>query len=291
MHYQKELNDILDLTDWSGLYTYNSWSVWKHIVISILVHGNEYAWLTSIHRLIFDDGLSTLITRGKITFVVWNIEAAKKWIRYIEKDMNRVWWLQWKSAEESRAKIIAKQMTDCDICIDIHSTKKASEPFVIVDTLHDDHKDMLELMPCSYIVYDITQLLHGMAFATYMSNTHTETSLVLELWQHDDLDTHQRTYKVIKDILVKKLWNQNISVSSIQQKHIHISQAIHAKTLETRYFYSDTPTWFDQISAWTRFLFDGEKYRTASEDIYLILPSTPEYIGREIWYIWKEVKH
>ncbi len=108
-----------------------------HIAITLCVHGNETVGLDIMQSAIphLDKcGISS----GKVTFICANIEAIRQNVRFVVEDMNRLLGLEGlenlvgnrTNTERARLVAILPFFSNCDILLDVHSTIRASKPFI-----------------------------------------------------------------------------------------------------------------------------------------------------------------
>lgn len=118
------------------------------LLITGLIHGNEVLGVEVINRLVsrFAYDSSLKISLG---FVLCNIEAAKKNVRYIETDLNRSFLVkEVKSIEQKRAAELAQIVDQADFVFDIHQTSEPSlNPFFIFKHDHATIQMVHQLLP------------------------------------------------------------------------------------------------------------------------------------------------
>lgn len=104
-----------------------------HLVIGAIIHGNEVGSLPSVLSLIESLNDGTVTYGGRLTVVLGNPEAALAGRRFLDVDLNRVFFDEAPAGHESeRAKAIMPILDDADVFFDIHQTILASDrPFFI----------------------------------------------------------------------------------------------------------------------------------------------------------------
>ncbi|WP_186644493.1 succinylglutamate desuccinylase/aspartoacylase domain-containing protein [Fluviispira vulneris] len=114
-----------------------------HLVIAGLIHGNETGSLPAVLKCIKKLLDKDLSYGGKVTFLLGNIEAAQKDLRYIESDLNRSFGESYKgefSNERKRAIELMPLLKSADVFIDLHQTIMPSlKPFYIFEMNHDSY--------------------------------------------------------------------------------------------------------------------------------------------------------
>ncbi|WP_249202357.1 M14 family metallopeptidase [Gluconobacter kondonii] len=123
-----------------GIWIFDSGRSGPEIVITAMVHGNEYAggWALENFR---QRGVS--LTSGRLTFIVANLEAFDRFdirnpvmARHVDEDLNRLWHStrldgRDHSSELERARQLQPYIARADLLLDLHSTLWPSEPLFI----------------------------------------------------------------------------------------------------------------------------------------------------------------
>jgi len=137
-----------DLSAWQGgahdipgVCIFDSGTAGPEIVVSALVHGNEYAGACALERL---RQTNPVPRSGRLTLILANLSAFNAFdrthplhSRYCDEDLNRVWHPGRLSGHEhslelDRARRIRPFIQRADLLLDIHSTLWPSEPLFIV---------------------------------------------------------------------------------------------------------------------------------------------------------------
>ncbi len=105
------------------------------------VHGNEICGPIAIRRALeeFESGALSL-QRGRVTFIpVCNPEAARRNVRYIERNLNRflVPTEDPQTYEARLGNVLCPILEDCDVLLDLHSYDSGDVPFVFVNSPED----------------------------------------------------------------------------------------------------------------------------------------------------------
>ena len=102
------------------------------LTVSGIVHGNETVGIAAINEFLHLLLNETIDCRIPLGIFLGNIPAAKANQRYLERDLNRSFDRQGKTAEERRAKDLSSILADTIWYLDIHQTNRpAEEPFFI----------------------------------------------------------------------------------------------------------------------------------------------------------------
>ena len=123
-----------------------------HILILGGVHGNEIAGSIAQKEIInmIENG-DLQIKSGMITFVpTVNEEAQKKDVRFVDVNLNRVVCFHQNPSnnEERIANCLVKEIDDCDIMLDLHSTHCEGDiEFAFIDYPTAKNRELLSLIP------------------------------------------------------------------------------------------------------------------------------------------------
>jgi succinylglutamate desuccinylase len=115
--------------DWS--WTHDGGEHDFHILIGGLVHGDEVGSLPALIRALQEFSTGKLRYGGKFTVFLGNVPAARKGLRFLEQDLNRVFAPSApESAEKSRAFELMPLLSKADVFLDFHQTREPCvEPF------------------------------------------------------------------------------------------------------------------------------------------------------------------
>lgn len=106
-----------------------------HIVFGSVVHGNEVGSLPAVLECIQNLASGKTLYRGKVSFFLGNIEAAKKNVRFVESDLNRAFGANFSgpaTRERKRALELTPLLNSADVFIDFHqTTQKCLKPFYV----------------------------------------------------------------------------------------------------------------------------------------------------------------
>ncbi len=123
-----------------GFTTLDSGREGPHVVITSLIHGNEFAGAIVLAEML-RAGFAPL--RGRLTLGFANLAAYKQFdrknplaTRYLEEDLNRVWddyqlFGVRRSAELDRARAMKPLIDSADLLLDLHTMLWPSEPLML----------------------------------------------------------------------------------------------------------------------------------------------------------------
>ncbi len=100
-----------------------------HVVISAMVHGNEYGTLPGIVKVIEDLEADRIAWSGPVTLFLGNPEAARAERRFLDFDLNRAWdfTVERDGHEPRRARELRPILDDAGLHLDMHQTILDSE--------------------------------------------------------------------------------------------------------------------------------------------------------------------
>lgn len=136
-----------DLSPWlagncgiPGVMHYQAARPGPHVVLTALIHGNEYAGAIALDRLLRE---SVRPRRGRLSLVFANLAAFAHFdraspvaSRFVDEDMNRLWCPQIlssarRSHELDRARAILPVIDSADILMDLHSMLWPGTPLML----------------------------------------------------------------------------------------------------------------------------------------------------------------
>ncbi|GBR71634.1 M14 family metallopeptidase [Gluconobacter kanchanaburiensis] len=139
---------VPDLSEWrqppsgiSGVWIFDSGHTGPEIVVTAMVHGNEYAggWALENFRR-----RELVPSAGRLTLILANLHAFDRFdatdpvlARHVDEDLNRLWHPtrlagRDHSVELDRARVLQPLIARADLLLDLHSTLWPSEPLFIV---------------------------------------------------------------------------------------------------------------------------------------------------------------
>lgn len=116
----------------------------KTLAVFAGVHGNEKAGIFALSKIIE----SVRIEYGTVYFVFANVDAIRKDVRMIEKNLNRLFFKSnsGETKEDFRARELMAVLDQCDVLIDMHSSNtRTSKPFVICESNSFDFVSNLDV--------------------------------------------------------------------------------------------------------------------------------------------------
>ncbi len=151
-------------------------------------HGNEVCGIEAFKNVI----PSLSIEKGTVIFILGNLKAIKRNVRFTEFNLNRAFLPATeysieikKTYEYKRAQKIKEVFNQGDALLDIHSTLNPSEPFIICE------ENALEIV--SYFPKEFKRIVHGFddiepgATDGYMLSK-KQIGICVECGQHNDIN-------------------------------------------------------------------------------------------------------
>lgn len=126
-----------------------------HIHFSAVFHGDEVGSLPGLLSVIEDLQTGKISYSGKVTFTLGNVEALKKGVRFVEEDLNRVFYdfNSSPSLERKRAKELAHVIDQADIFCDFHQTIcPTSEAFYLFKNKPRNHHIIRSLGVTPFVI-------------------------------------------------------------------------------------------------------------------------------------------
>ncbi len=152
-----------------------------------LVHGNEPAGARALARLL---ELGVGPARGALVLILAHPEAAARGVRFLERDLNRIWDRLDEPAdgpELRRARLLRPLLSELDVLLDLHTSRVATPPFLIAAT------DRSLALARALATPPIVVRDHGHAagrrlvdWGPFADPARRATALLLEAGRHDD---------------------------------------------------------------------------------------------------------
>jgi len=123
-----------------GLMHFDSCRPGPHVVVSALMHGNEFSGALALDQLLRE---RVLPLRGQLSFVFLNLHAFSRFdaqnptaSRYVDEDMNRLWSPaildgRGTSSELARAREIVPVLKSANVLMDLHTMLWPGAPVVL----------------------------------------------------------------------------------------------------------------------------------------------------------------
>ena len=146
------------------VFTFDSGTPGKHVMIMSLTHGNEVSGAVAVKAML-DAGLRP--RRGRLTLAFGNVDAYQSFdpakpdaSRFVDQDMNRVWQAATlddpglDSSELRRARALRPVVDSIDYLLDLHSMHERSAPLTVCGPLVKGIKMAMELSTPAHIISD-----------------------------------------------------------------------------------------------------------------------------------------
>lgn len=134
-------------------------------------HGNELAGIEVVKRLIADfDSGELKLKSGELRLAFGNPAAIEAGERFIDgNDLNRCFAAEvlesGQTVEAERARLLAANIAEVDVLIDIHATNQPSRPFV-VSRVDAEHEAVYKFFHGDYVLADPNLIFGGEPVAT-----------------------------------------------------------------------------------------------------------------------------
>lgn len=276
----------------SNITIYDSQKKGPTIVIMGGVHGNEVCGVEAIHWLRNDFFIKTPIVQGRCITIIANEHAIQNAVRYVKKDMNRIFSkktlnLAEDSYEYTRAREIISFLEEADYMLDIHSTSSPSVPMTC-NANTDRHIALAKTLPVNFITTGWTGSTTGIASDECVDNS-GGIGITVECGEHsskkalqtakDCIVTFLRTLKVLGD-------TKEFTTDSLPE-HVTLVKTIYANTDHFNFTLPLVES-FVLVSKHQLFAKDGEKMIYADDDYYLVQPAKNIKKGDEACYLAKK---
>lgn len=140
------------------------------LIFTAGIHGNETSGVQALKEVFDTLETSKPAINGSIIGIAGNLKALEKEVRYIQKDLNRIWLTEEGDPEisefqerEEMTKIMNEVFSsqEKDICfVDLHSSSSVSPPFIMLsDTLRNRELGRMAGVP---MILGLIERLHGM---------------------------------------------------------------------------------------------------------------------------------
>ncbi len=252
---------------------------WKTTVIMTWVHGNERSWIN-----VFTELINKIEIENWILFLIlWNPNAIKKNIRFIEKDLNRCFRkkITWKTYEDKRAIKIREILKKADYLLDIHNTINPSDAFLI-----SEWKEIAKIFPVKKIVSGF-DLLHPWGSDSYMNNI-WKIWLCIECWNIGS----KIWEKIAKTSIINFLkYTWNIVWKPIIFKNQNFMKFDYIYKSKTNTFilnkkFKD----FEKIKKWQIVWYDWEEIVRSYKNWYIIFSKSCNEKWSEAFALWNTIK-
>ncbi len=269
------------------------------VMISALVHGNEYAGAIVLHDLLSLLKQGTLqLSAGRLTAVFANVGSFARFdpaqpdaSRFTDQDFNRVWSNQVLnstqcSVELDRAREILPFVQRATHLLDLHSMHEPCEPLLITGTLERNVAFAQSLGGLGQAVIDAghQEGVRMRDYGDFGSASSKKIALLLEAGQHWEKSSITATRDVMLRFLLQAgmLSTQNIRDAGIQNwlsadrpapAPVKVTHAVVAKSMQFAFTGSYTGN-EEFAKAGTVIAYDnGQPVITPYDDCVLVMPS------------------
>jgi predicted deacylase len=194
-----------DIVDWrdgnAGRYahTFSASESGAEVLITSLVHGNEYAGAIAMHELLYALKHQHLrLRKGRLTALFANIAAFAHFdaaqpdaSRFVDQDFNRVWsesvlHSSHQSCELARAREILPLVTSATHLLDLHSMHEPCKPLLITGALKRNITFAQSLGGAGQVVIDVghKEGVRMRDHADFGREDTAKIALLLEAGQH-----------------------------------------------------------------------------------------------------------
>lgn len=151
-HYANPKND-----SYPWQYNYDGGVYEFELLITSIIHGNEYGSLPGIVEFIQQLECGNITYGGRLTILLGNPEATRADVRFLESDLNRMFLKNpLQTHEANRARTLMPFMDRADLLIDFHQTiLETQRPFYICP-FTDDVLHWAKILSCSDAIIDST---------------------------------------------------------------------------------------------------------------------------------------
>ena len=271
-------------------YSFEATKIGKHILILGAVHGNEVAGTIAQHKLIeLLESDKIKLKSGKIIFIPKvNVEAQKIDARFVDVNLNRVVCHHSNPSnnEERIANQLIKEIDDCDIMLDLHSTHcKNDRPFAFIDYPNKKNLELLSLIPVNDALAGWPEIYENQPISDFCTeryaNWQGKTGITVECGYHKSEDAADIAVRSIINVLsffevIEEKWQQ--FSPNVVKLHSVILKKYEGKM---SFNYSHlTPIRKGDIIA----VYDNGEKEISPIDGYIIMPNHGAVVNSEWFY-------
>lgn len=187
-------------------------SAGPEVLITALVHGNEYSGAIALRELLAS---AWLPTRGRVTGAFCNVAAFERFdvsqpdaSRFVDEDFNRVWSTELldssrQSVELDRARQLRPFVDRASHLLDLHSMHEPCQPLFVTGTLKRNVDFAKSLRTASQVVVDSGHAdgVRMRDYGAFADAQGERIALLLEAGQHWDM----RAVSVARDTVMRFL--------------------------------------------------------------------------------------
>jgi len=159
------------------------------LCISAIIHGDEVGPLPAVLGLLDELAKGKRVFPGTLRIFLGNPQAARKGVRYIERDLNRSFESAMSSAElweEIRAKECAELILDSDFYVDLHQTIEPSLGSFYITAYHQNSLNWARVLgePQIFVTHALSEGFSSAGLCSdEMAQLQGIPALSVEFWQ------------------------------------------------------------------------------------------------------------
>jgi succinylglutamate desuccinylase len=254
----------------------------KTIAIFSGIHGNEKAGVWAMDELVEEINPE----RGSVYFVYANPEAIEKDVRFVEKNLNRLFTKENKgeTKEEKRAQELMKILDECDALLDLHAFhNEGGEPFVICE---ENSFEIAKKLDVPVISCGWTKFGEG-ATDEYMY-AQGKVGICLECGPIPDSKKYVSFAKkaVLQFLQYFEVISSQVSYDDYEKRIIEAVEIIKKESDDFKFNREFKE--FEKLVSGEEIATDGEKKYIAKENQVIIFPRPNNPIGVEVCIIGEE---
>lgn len=231
------------------------------------IHGDEPSGKQIVHLL--ERYLSEQTINGSVQLIIANEKALNENVRYIEKDVNRLFPgdINSETYEERLAAKIFNEIQDSTFVLALHSTQSSPPPFAIYSKLTDINEKLIKSMNVKHAV-DCSELTGNTL------DTHFDNAVTLECGKQHSENAVEFGFKASKNILRAHNILSDKPATESTVKIFKAKKDIEKGSGETRLYYNN----FEKIKEGTVLAEDNEYKHTINKSGFVpILASEKGY--------------
>ena len=268
------------------VFEFDSGNPGPNILIFGGIHGNEHCGVKAIEMFMenLNSGRFTLLN-GKVTFAFGNIPALKQNVRFIDKDMNRIFvdnnFDKFEgSSEYERVSFLKTLFEGKDAFLDLHSAKSPCLDFLISE---EESLILASELSSSFIVTGWKNFSEVAGDTENYALGKGLKALTYEAGQHDDMISIENSYSMILKFLSV---HGMINYTFVKRE----AKVLNLKTLYLKTSESDSLIPIIENFTFVKkdeLLIDGARQVRAPFDCYLVFPCDPKgiKIGETICFL------
>lgn len=186
--------------------------------------------------------------------------------------------------ESERARVIAREINECDVLLDLHSCS-ANAPAHALPAHTPESIKLASLLPVGYVIKYLVHTTSGQATTIDWARSKNKTSLCVECGQHDDRQTVENAKNVIKTVI--GLETGTLNSSDITHPSPTILNSKENEKVRKGFKFVRNVEAFEMVPFGEVIATDdvvGEicsKYETGT---YIVMPTKKPVFGEEAWF-------